>query len=184
VDFSIIVTPGKPFALLRWMFSVGRGEIIGISNYFTGLSTAAAQGYGVFSGFVSRSRHGFFWQYATWNTVGYSPLAVPADAPVEPCLDLVSSGVTLEIRRDLGSNFPSSHAATNGTLCSLQLSQPANVSVTANAIRSGIILSPSDAAVTLAFAGAMVGPAINRISCTNGMVTLLFQDGELETATS
>jgi hypothetical protein len=69
-------------------------------------------------------------------------------------------------------------------LWSLQLSEPANVSVTANASRGGIIPSPPDAAIAPAFAGALVGPAITRLSCTNGTVTLLFQDGELETAAS
>ena len=164
--------------------SVDRGQIIGVSNFFTGLSTAAAQGYGIFPASFRDQVTVSSGSNATWNAAGYSPLAVPADAPGGTLPGLGSSGVTLEFGALWDPTVAAAAPPTNGTLCSLQLSQPAIVSVTANAIRGGIILSPPDEAVTSAYAGVLVGPAINKISCANGMVTILFQDGELETATS
>jgi hypothetical protein len=164
--------------------SVDRGQIIGVSNYFTGLSTATAQGYGVFPASFRDHITVSSGSNATWNVAGYSPLAVPADAPGGTLPGLGASGVTLEFGAIWDPTVAAAMPPTNGTLCSLQLSEAANVSVTANAVRSGIIPSPSDAAITPAFAGALVGPTITKISSTNGTVTLLFQDGELETATS
>jgi hypothetical protein len=164
--------------------SVDRGQIIGVSNYFTGLSTATAQGYGVFPTSFRDHVTVSSGSNATWDAVGYSPLAAPADAPGGTLPGLGSSGVTLEFGAIWDPTVAAAMPPTRGTLCSLQLSQPAMVSVTPNAIRGGIIPSPADAAVTAAFAGALVGPAINGISRAGGTVTLLFQDGELETATS
>jgi len=163
--------------------SVDCGQIIGVSNYFSGLSTASAQGYGVFPASFRDHITVSSGSNATWNVAGYSPLAVPADAPGGTLPGLGASGVTLEFGAIWDPTVAAAMPPTNGTLCSLQLSQPANVSVTANSIRGGIVLSPPDVAVTSVFAGALVGPAINKISCTNGTVTLFFQDGELETAT-
>ncbi len=164
--------------------SVDYGQIIGVSNYFTGLSTATARGYGVFPASFRDNVTVSSGSNATWNAVGYSPLAVPADAPGGTLPGLGSSGVTLEFGALWDPTVAAAMPPASGTLCSLQLSRPATVSVTANSIRGGIVLSPPDVAVTSAFAGALVGPAINKISCTNGTVTVLFQDGELETATS
>lgn len=164
--------------------SVDQGEIIGVSNYFTGVSTATARGYGVFPASFRDHVTVSSGSNATWNAVGYSPLAVPADAPGGTLPGLGSGGVTLEFGALWDPSIPAAAPPTNGVLCSLQLSEPATVSVTANSIRGGIILSPPDEAVTSAFAGALVGPAINRISFSNGTVTILFQDGELETATA
>jgi len=164
--------------------TVDQGQIIGVSNFFTGLSTAAAQGYGIFPASFRDHVTVSSGSNATWNAVGYSPLAVPADAPGGTLPGLGSSGVTLEFGAIWDPTVAAAMPPTNGTLCSLQLNQTANVSITANAIRGGIIPSPPDEAITSAYAGVLVGPAINKISCTNGTVSLLFQDGELETATS
>lgn len=164
--------------------SVDRGEIIGVSNYFTGLSTAAAQGYGIFPASFRDHVTVSSGSNATWNAVGYSPLAVPADAPGGTLPGLGSGGVTLEFGALWDPAIATAAPPTNGTLCSLQLSGPATVSVTANASRGGIIPSPPDAAITPAFVGVLAGPAITNISGTNGTVTLQFQDGELETAAS
>jgi hypothetical protein len=164
--------------------SVDRGEIIGVSNYFAGVSTATARGYGIFPASFRDHVTVSSGSNATWSAVGYSPLAAPADSPGGTLPGLGSGGVTLEFASLWDPTIAAAAPPANGTLCSLQLSEPANVSVTANASRGGIIPSPPDAAIAPAFAGALVGPAITRLSCTNGTVTLLFQDGELETAAS
>ena len=163
--------------------SVNKGMIVGISNFFRGESKVGARGYGIFPAAFRDHITVSSGSNATWNVAGYSPLAVPADAPGGTLPGLGASGVTLEFGAIWDPTVAAAMPPTNGTLCSLQLSQPANVSVTANSIRGGIVLSPPDVAVTSVFAGALVGPAINKISCTNGTVTLFFQDGELETAT-
>lgn len=164
--------------------SVDRGQIIGVSNYFVGLSTATAQGYGIFPASFRDHVTVSSGTNATWNAIGYSPLATPADAPGETLPGLGSSGVTLEFGALWDPTDAATIPATNGTLCSLQLSQPASVSVSPNTSRGGIIPWPPDQEITSAYAGALVGPAINKISYADGTLTILFQDGELETATS
>jgi hypothetical protein len=164
--------------------SVDQGQIIGVSNFFTGLSTAAAQGYGIFPASFRDHVTVSSGTNATWNADGYSPLAAPADAPGGTLPGLGSSGVTLEFGAIWDPTVAAAIPPANGTLCSLQLSQPANVFVTTNSIRGGIVPSPPEVVITPVFAGALVGPAIKNIFCTSRMVSVLFQDGELETATS
>ena len=54
----------------------------------------------------------------------------------------------------------------------------------ANISRGGIIAAPVDVPITTQFAGALVGPAILSATLANGVMTILFQGGELETATA
>jgi hypothetical protein len=64
----------------------------------------------------------------------------------------------------------------------LQISQTANVTVGANLSRGGIISAPPDIPITPQFDGWLVGPAITSATLVNGVLTILFQGGELESA--
>lgn len=164
--------------------SVDRGEIIGVSNFFTGLSTATAQGFGVFPASFRDHVTVSSATAATWTAAGYSPVAPQADAPAGTLPGLGSSGVTLEFGALWDPTVPAARPPQSGILCSLQVTAPAKVTITANTLRGGIVASPPDETLTPVFAGALVGPAIQNISMTNRTVTVLFQDGELQTAPS
>jgi hypothetical protein len=177
-------TAGEVVRAFALDVSLDRGQIIGVTNYFRGLSTATSQGYGVFpASFRDRITVGSGTN-ANWATNGYSPLAVVADNPAGTLPGLNSSGVTLEFGAIWDPTVPAAIPPNSGVLCALLLSQPANVTVAANAARGGLIPSPLDVALTPQFTGALVGPAILKTTLVNGLLTILFQTGELESAPS
>jgi hypothetical protein len=161
---------------------VDQGRIIGVSNYFRGPSTAVARGYGIFPSSFRDNITVSSGTNANWSTNGYSPLAVVADNPAGTQPGLNSSGVTLEFGALWDPAVLAAIPPPRGTLCSLQLSQTANVTVGANLSRGGIISSPPDIPITPQFNGALVGPAITSATLANGLMTILFQGGELESA--
>ncbi len=164
--------------------SVDSGQILGITNYFRGLSTAAARGYGIFPGSFRDNVTVLSGTSADWTPAAYSPLAVPADSPGGTLPGLGSTGVTLEFCAIWDPMVAAAAPPPSGTLCALILSQTARVTLAPNAARGGIVPSPPDLAVTPVFSGALVGPAILSATASNGQMTVLFQSGELETAPS
>lgn len=162
--------------------TVDQGQILSVTNYFRGPCTVAAQGYGIFPASFRDAITVSSGTNANWSASGYSPLAVVADNPSGTLPGLNSSGVTLEFAALWDPSIPAAMPPSSGVLCQLQLSQAANVSVTANSARGGLIAAPSDVAISSRFAGTLVGPAILKTTVTNGLLTVLFQDGELLTA--
>ena len=162
--------------------TVDTGQILGVTNYFRGLSTAAARGYGVFlASFrdnvtVSSSTN------ADWSSAAYSPLAVPADNPGGTLPGLNSSGVTLEFGAIWDPTVAAAAPPPSGMLCALVLSQTAHVTVGPNAARGGLVPSPPDLVITSQFTGALIGPAILGATLNSGQITVRFQSGELERA--
>ena len=156
--------------------------ILGITNYFRGPSTAAAQGYGIFPASFRDNITVSSGSNANWTVSSYSPLAVVADNPSGTLPGLSSSGVTLEFGAVWDPTVPAAVPPASGTLCALQISQTATITVAPNAARGGIIAAPSDLQIATRFSGALVGPAIISTSFVNGSLTVRFQDGELETA--
>ena len=164
--------------------TVDSGQILGITNYFRGLSTAAARGYGVFPASFRDNVTVLSGTNADWTPPAYSPLAVPADNPGGTLPGLGSTGVTLEFGAIWDPTIAAAAPPSTGTLCALILSQTARVTVGPNAARGGIVPSPPDLSITPVFSGALVGPAILSASASNGQMTVRFQSGELETAPS
>jgi hypothetical protein len=162
--------------------TVDRGQILEITNYFRGPSTVAAQGYGIFPASFRDIVTVSSGTNADWNVSGYSPLAVTADNPGGTLPGLNSSGVTLELGAFWDPSLPSAIPPASGTLCALRISQTANVTLAANLSRGGIVAAPPDLLITPQFIGALVGPAITSATLSNGVMTVLFQGGELETA--
>ena len=176
-------TAGEVVRAFALDVSVDRGRIIGISEFFRGLSTAANQGYGIFPA--------AFRDYLTigpainlnWNVSGYTPLAVKADNPVDTLAGLNSSGVTLEFGGLWEPNVPAAVPGPTGTLCSLHVSEGTTVTVKANLSRGGVVSAEPGVILAPVFTGAFVQPPeITDLSLTNGLLTVKFAGGELETA--
>jgi hypothetical protein len=175
-------TAGEVVRAFALDVAVDRGQILGITNYFRGPCSATAQGYGIFPASFRDNVTVSTGSNATWSVSTYSPLAVPEDNPGGTQSGLNSSAVTLELGALWDPTVPAAFPPSSGTLCALQISQTANVSVTANSARGRIVAAPSDVVITPQFTGALVGPAVIKTSLSNGMMTILFQGGELESA--
>jgi hypothetical protein len=178
-------TGGEVVRAFALNVSVDRGQIIGVSHYFKGESTPTAQGYGIFPAafrdFITVGNG----TNIDWEVPGYTPLAAVGDRPADTLPGLNSSGVTLEFGGLWDPAVPGAVPPASGTLCNLQLSEAANVSVAANLSRGGIIPSSSDITITPAFTGAFVDPAfpaITGLTLTNGFMTINFVGGELVSA--
>lgn len=176
-------TAGEVVRAFALDVTVDSGQIIGVTNYFRGPSTATAQGYGIFPASFRDTVAVSSGTNANWNVPQYNPLAVVADNPAGTLPGLNSSGATLELGAIWDPSVAAAIPPASGTLCSLQLSQTANVRVSANTSRGAIIASPPEIVISPQFTGALVGPAITSTSFANGVITILFQGGELESAT-
>jgi hypothetical protein len=175
-------TAGETVRAFALDVTVDQGQILGVTNYFRGPSTAAAQGYGIFPASFRDQITVSSGSNANWSVSGYSPLAVAADAPGGTLPGLNSSGVTLELGAIWDPAVPAAIPPSSGTLCALQLSQAATVTLSANQSRAGIVLAPHDIVITPQFTGALVGPAVIGTTLSNGVINILFQGGELESA--
>ncbi|MCX6923020.1 MAG: hypothetical protein NT154_07405 [Verrucomicrobia bacterium] len=175
-------TAGEVVRAFALDVTVDKGNIIAISNFFRGPSKATAQGYGIFPASFRDNVTVYSGTNADWNASGYSPVAVVADKPGGTLPGLNSSGVTLEFGAIWDPTVPAAIPPSRGTLCALQISQTANVTIAANLSRGGIIAAPPDVILTTQFTGALVGPAITSARLVNGVMTVLFQGGELESS--
>jgi hypothetical protein len=165
--------------------SVDKGQIVGISDFFRGESTAAAHGYGIFPAAFRDHITVGSGTNIDWNAGGYSPLAVVADRPGGTLPGLNSPGVTLEFGGLWDPTMPAALPDPSGTLCRLQISEPARVSVSANAARGGVLSAIPDLVITPVFSGAAVVPpfpAVTGVALADGLLTIRFKDGELLTA--
>lgn len=177
-------TTGEVVRAFALDITVDQGQVLEITNYFRGLSTATARGYGIFPAAFRDTISVLSGSNADFTVSGYSPLAVVADAPADTLPGLNSSGVTLEFGALWDPSIAAAVPPSNGTLCTLRLSQTANVSVATNSTRRGITAAPGGVAITPRFTGALVGPAILSATLLNGVITIQFQGGELESAPS
>lgn len=157
-------TAGEVVRAFALDVTLDRGQVMGISNFFVGPSSAAGRGYGIFpAAFRDHITVSTAGTVANWSVSGYDPLATLADAPGDTLGGLGTSGVTLEFGALWDAASPAAAPAASGTLCALQLSpvvalQGANVTLAANASRGGVVASPDGTVVTPTFAGAHVGP--------------------------
>jgi len=177
-------TAGEVVRAFALDVSVDRGAIVGISGFFRGASTARATGYGIFP---ASFRDHIVVGSATnidWSGSNYTPLANPADSPGDTLPGLNSTGVTLEFGGLWDPTISAAIPGPMGTLCALTLSQPANVSVAGNVNRGGVVSAFPGTTVQPVFIGGPVGPSITSAALQNGMMTVLFNGGELQTATA
>ena len=166
--------------------TLNHGVILGVSDFFRGESTPGARGYGIFPAAFRDHITITSGTNVDWNVTGYTPLAVVADRPLDTRPGLNSPGVTLEFAALWDANVAAAVPDAAGTLCALQLSEPALVSVAANVARGGVVSASPDNVIVPVFTGAAVDPTvlITGIVLTNGVVTITFRGGELETASA
>ncbi len=176
-------TAGEVVRAFALNVSVDQGRIVGISDFFRGPSTAAAQGYGIFPASFRDHIASIAGTNIDWTVSGYTPLANVADNPAGTLAGLNSSGVTLEFGALWDPNVTAAVPPPAGTLCALRISQRATVSVAPNPARGGVLGTEPDLVLATVFEGAVVQPPeITGLSVTNGQVTVSFAGGELQTA--
>jgi hypothetical protein len=175
-------TAGESIRAFALNISVDRGTIVGISGFVRGPSTAAAPGYGIFPASFRDHLQAGDGTNVDWSVKDYSPLAASTDAPDDTLSGLGSNGVTLEFGALWDPTVPEAAPKPTGTLCTLSLSQPANVSVSANVSRGGVVGVFAGVGFTSVFTGVAIGPSIVKATLGNGGMTLLFNGGELQTA--
>ncbi len=176
-------TAGEVVRAFALNVTVDQGRIVGITDFFRGPSTTASQGYGIFPAAFRDCLAVGPGTSPDWNLDVYTPLAVVADNPGDTLPGLNSSGVTLEFGGLWDNDEPSEYPPAAGTLCALRISQHATVSVTANASRGGVMATDPDLLLKPIFGSAEVQPPeITGLSLTNGLLSVSFAGGELETA--
>jgi hypothetical protein len=177
-------TAGEVVRAFALDVSVDRGQILGVSGFFRGDSKAGATGYGIFPASFRDHINVGAGTNIDWSSSGYSPVAVPADSPNDTLPGVNSSGVTLELGALWDPTVPAAAPGPAGTLCALTLSQPARVSLAPNISRGGVVSAFPDIAINPVFTGTIVGPAITSATIQNGRMSVLFNGGELQTATA
>lgn len=177
-------TAGEVVRAFALDVTADRGQIIGVSDFFRGESRAEAQGYGIFPAAFRDHITISSGTNVNWDASDYTPLAVVEDSPNDTLPGLNSSGVTLEFGGLWDPAVPAAVPGATGTLCAIQISEAATVSVAANLSRGGIVSASSDTRITPVFSGAIVGLAITGVTLVNEILTIHFIGGELVTATA
>jgi len=152
-------TDGEKVRAFALDITVDAGAITDITNFIRGESTAENPGYGIFPANFGRyiTVDAETGEVDAWDIGDYTPVADPCDPGALGGLD--SNGVTIEMGAlyyptdDNSPNAP----PNSGTLCTLLLSEAANVTVTLNEARGGIVLTDpiAVAVVNLADANAV-----------------------------
>lgn len=177
-------TAGEVVRAFALDVTVDRGQITAISDFFRGESQSGATGYGIFPAALRAQFTLVAGTNVDWNASDYTPLATVADAPTGTLPGLNSAGVTLEFGGLWDPTVPAAIPAPSDTLCALHLSEGANVTVTTNAVRGGVVSAFPDIPVQPVFTGGFVGPAILSATLQDGVMTVVFKDGELQSAPS
>jgi hypothetical protein len=179
-------TSGEVVRAFALDIAADRGQIVGITNYFRGECRDGSTGYGIFPAAFRDLLAVSNGTNVNWEASGYTPLANVADQPDDTLPGLNSYGVTLEFAGLWDPTVPASIPAPTGTLCSLYLSEAAQVSIKPNVSRGGVIPASPDTPIDTAFARAWVDPAIMITGCLllDGVLNIRFQGGELETAST
>lgn len=176
-------TAGEVVRAFALNVSVDQGSIIGISDFFRGPGSAQATGYGIFPASF-RDHLAGSGADIDWSSSDYTPLADVTDSPADTLAGLNSSGVTLELGGLWDPTVEGASPGPSGTLCALQLSQSARVSVSANLARGGVVSAFAGTLITPVFVSGIVGPSVTSATLQNGVMTILFRGGQLQSAPS
>jgi hypothetical protein len=155
-------TAGEVVRAFALDVSVESGVIFAVSDFFVGPSRVGAQGYGIFPASFRDHATVSAGTNVAYDLTQYSPLAVVADNPGGTLPGLNSSGVTLELGALWDPTLPAAAPGSTGTLCAPDIVTP------------------------LSFTGAFVdaNAVITSQKLLNGVLTLTFKEGVLETAPS
>ncbi len=141
IDYAVTGTPKvRAFAL---DIMVDAGTIDEISDFKVGESVADDKGYGIFPANFSRyiTIDPETGEVTTWDVNDYTPIADPCDPGALGGLG--TNGITIEMG---ALYYPSDDSSPNapddtGILCKIEVSESANVSISENATRGGIVLT-------------------------------------------
>ena len=182
-------TEGEVVRAFALDVQVDAGLILGLSDFFVGESTTQAQGYGIFPSSFRDHSTVLNGSEVIWGVPEYTPLAVASDNPGGTLPGLGSSGMSLEFGGLWDPNVSASIPPASGVLCALEISEAANVTVSGNALRGGVVSAAPGPPLAPVYAGAFVdpsgtGPLISSVTLVDGMLTIRFEGGELESSSS
>ena len=161
-------TDGEKVRAFALDIVVDKGTITGISDFVRGESTAQNPGYGIFPANFARyiTVNADTGDVAKWDVNDYTPIADPCDPGALGGLG--TKGITIEMG---ALYYPADDSSPNappnsGQLFKLSLSQAANMTVTLNEIRGGIVLTNPEtpATVDLSLASAVVASSSNLLA--------------------
>jgi hypothetical protein len=149
-------TDGEKVRAFALDITVDKGVITGISDFMRGESTADQPGYGIFPANFARyiMVDAVTGEVDSWDIEDYTPVADPCDPGALGGLG--TSGITIEMG---ALYYPTDDSSPNappnsGQLFKLALSEEANVTVSLNGIRGGIVLTNPGQAATIDLSGA------------------------------
>jgi hypothetical protein len=164
---------------------VDQGQILGVSDFHVGESTADSPGYGIFPGSFRDHVVVGPGSSINWAPGDYSPIAPATDQGPGTLPGLGSDGVTLEMGGLWDPSTPEAAPGATGTLCALQISEGATVTVTANSSRGGVVAADPNLMLVPVFSGAFVQPPeITGLFELHEIFVITFEGGELEMANS
>jgi hypothetical protein len=161
-------TDGEKVRAFALDIVVDKGSITGISEFVRGESTAKNPGYGIFPANFARyiTVNADTGDVAKWDVNDYTPIADPCDPGALGGLG--TKGITIEMG---ALYYPADDSSPNappnsGQLFRLSLSEPANMTVTLNEIRGGVVLTNPEtpATVDLSLASAAVVGSSNLLA--------------------
>lgn len=141
IDYAVTGSPKvRAFAL---DITVDAGTIDEISDFKVGESVADDKGYGIFPANFSRfiTIDPNTGEVTTWNVNDYTPVADANDP--NALAGLGTNGITIEMGAlyyPADDNSPNTPDNT-GTLCKIKVSESANVSISENVTRGGVVLT-------------------------------------------
>ena len=143
VSINYAVTGSPKVRAFALDITVDKGTIDAISDFKVGESTAGDKGYGIFPASFSRfiTVDPDTGEVSNWDVNDYTPLADPGHPGALGGLG--TNGITIEMG---ALYYPTGDDSANapddtGTLCKIKISENANVSISENAIRGGVVLT-------------------------------------------
>jgi hypothetical protein len=164
-------TDGEKVRAFALDITVDKGVITAISGFMRGESTQDQPGYGIFPANFARyiTVDPATGEVAQWDVNDYTPVADPCDPGALGGLG--TSGITVEMG---ALYYPTDDASPNaplnqGTLFTLTLSEPAQLTVKLNELRGGVVLTNPDvpavvnltqaAGISIAGSGGVLAPS-------------------------
>jgi hypothetical protein len=130
--------------------TVDAGQIVGISNFFSGECSTGAKGYGIFPANFNRFIDA---DDPCWGEPNYTPVADACDLPGDTQPGIPGTGITIE----MGSLYKGANSPPNpSTLCRIEVSQDCNVALALNIGRGKIVLEDGNEPASVDLTGCKV----------------------------
>jgi hypothetical protein len=185
VEVRYRCTTGEQVRFFNLDLRVAKGIFTAVAPALRGESTAATPGYGIFpAAFRDLQMEPDVNGVVDWSDPDYLPVAPATDAQGSTLTGLQSAGMTLEFGSLWNVNRPGDAPPAEGLLCTLTLSEPSSITVVANSIRGGVVLTEGTTAPNVTFHSLdLTTPRIISINHIGETITINFEGGELYTTT-